>query len=168
MAKDNDRPLRERGQAIIECVVFSFFAMLIAAAACEGAKYCFAQASAEAAATEACRLVAANPTVSADTIKAKAKVAAPNIGNCTITFSPAANTESTTYDHYLSDGTSYTKRSSKVQTRKYTVTVSVTCTYMTGLGKIVQVGSGTKNYTVKATHSLDIDTTAVKGWSCSW
>ncbi len=163
-------PMLERGQAIIECVVFSFFAMLIALAACEGAKYCFAQASAEAVATEACRLVAANPETSSDTIKTKSLLAAPNIGNCTITCAPATNTESKTYTHHLNDGSKTVDRSSNVETRKYTITVTVKCSYMTGLGKIMQIAGGTDSYTVKSIHSLDIDTTAVPNTegSSSW
>lgn len=154
---DIDNPARERGQAIIEMVVFSFFALILAAAACEGAKYCLAQASVEATATEAVRALAANPNMKQSELASK--VSAP----MSITFKVGA-AETTNYKHKLSNGTSgsskYTDRDSQVATNKYTVKVTMNCSYMTALGKIMKIAGGTNSYTVTAIHAVDVDTTA--------
>lgn len=159
---DIGNPARERGQAIIECVVFSFFALMLAAAACEGAKYCLAQASVESTATEAVRALAANPSMSQGELASK--VSSP----MSISYTKG-DTETTKYTHKLANGTyasdgsaNYTDRTSYVSTNKYTVTVTMKCSYMTGLGTIMKfAGAGdVGTYTVTARHSVDVDTTA--------
>lgn len=159
---DIGNPARERGQAIIEMVVFSFFALILVAAACEGAKYCLAQASVEATATEAVRALAANPSMKQSELASK--VSSP----MSITFK-VGNEETTTYKHKLSNGTDgdskYTERESQVATRKYTVKVTMNCSYMTGFGKIMKIAGGTDSYTVTAIHAVDVDTTAISNGS---
>ncbi len=157
-------PARERGQAIIECVVFAFFAMAIAVAACEAAKYAFAQASVEAAATEAARAYAANPNASTDSIKETVFAASPNLKNATIT-KRMGNPEVEKYQHKLANGSGddYISRDSYVSTEKFMVVVSMECSYVSGIGKIMNLGGGRDTYTVTAYHALDIDSTAVAG-----
>ncbi len=169
----------ERGQALIEFVVFSFFAVLIGMAACEGGKYCFAQASAEQACTAACREISQGYSEDASydpsdaatkaEIDAVVKKAAPNVvgdvewSDSGLSLQGKDNAVGgEKYTHHLSDASgNASTRTSYVYYGENTVTVKVKCSYISSIGKLLcAVGASSDGtYTVTSTHNMQVDAT---------
>jgi Flp pilus assembly protein TadG len=169
----------ERGQALIEFVVFSFFAVLIGMAACEGGKYCLAQASAEQACTAACREISQgysedasydpSDSVTKAEIDAVVRKAAPNVvgdvqwsDSGLILQGKDNSTGGERYTHHLSDSDgNASTRTSYVYYGEDTVTVKVKCSYISSIGKLLcALGTGSDGtYTVTSTHDMQVDAT---------
>lgn len=158
----------ERGQALIEFVVFSFFAVIIGMAACEGGKYCLAQASAETACTAACREIAEqyalHGTVNEDDVDAVIKAAAPNIIGSVSWSEKNGNSQTTSYVHHLADSAGeQADRESSVSLSSSTVTVEIESSYLSSIGRALTALGGTDSYKVTSTHTVQIDDTLVSG-----
>ena len=160
----------ERGQALIEFIVFSFFAVIIGMAACEGGKYCLAQASAETACTAACREIAEQyalyGSLNEDDVDEVIRSAAPNIvGNVTWN-EKAGKTSTTSYTHHLTDSDGdQVDRASAVRLSSTTVNVEIECSYISSVGRMFMALGGSDTYKVTSTHIVQIDDTLVSGGS---
>ena len=155
------------GQGLVEAAMFSFLALLLAAAACEGGKWCLAQACAESAATAVVRTVSAdlNGMPSDEEVLAAARSAASpfEVESATVEAS-AAETE--TYDHKLEADGSYVDRRSTVSSTPCTVTVKLKADYITSLGKVLAIGTGSDGtaYEVTSVHAFSKDSTLEGSW----